>query len=229
MENKNTRPRLSRSENTRFVRELLNSRIADCGKPLASFVIDTADLTEEVFRSRYRSGYEILHPEISELAEVAWHTALLSLAQQYTGLPFETVMLRSHIEVAGATLILNPDMRMPSDQRVPRYTNQLAQGTDVVKIAALCRVLSSILSLTEDIRVRHVTADQLYELSWLLKELKIFTGWSQKALDKWMDCADIVNSWVLQKRVQRTLPKPSLYFSLDPEIRVNNLRDLFED
>ena len=228
MENRNTRPKLSRAENTRFVRELLNSRIADCGRPLASFVIDTANLTEEVFRSRYRPGYEVLYPEVGEMIEVTWHTALLSLAQQYAGLPFETVMQRSHIEIAGAAVILNPDMRVPSDQRIPRYTNQLAQGTDVVKIAALCRVFSAVQALGEDIRCRTVTPDQLYELAWLLKELKIFTGWSRHALETWMDCADTVNSWILQKRVQRQLPKPSLYFSLDPTIRVNNLRELFD-
>lgn len=230
MDNKNIRPQLTnKAEITRYVRNLFNSRVSDFGKPLSSFVIDTADLTKEVFNSRYRPGYTELYPEVAELSEVAWYTALLSLTQQYAGLTFEEIMEKSHIEIAGSIFLLNPDCRSPIDQRIPKYISQLAQGTDVVKITALTKVLSAILGLTEDLRFRTVTPDQLYELAWLLKEFKIFIGWSKKVSDLWMDCADIVNSWIYQGKLKRNLPRPSLYFSLDTQTRVNNLRQLFEE
>ena len=230
MDNKNVRPQLNnRAELTRLVRDLLNSRISDFGKPLASFVIDTADLTEELFHSRYRPGYSAVYPEAAESTELAWYTALLSLLQQYTGLTFEEIMAHSHIEIAGSVYLLNPDARSPLDQRIPRYINQLAQGTDVVKITALTRVLAAILTLTEDLRFRNISHERLYELSWLLKEFKIFTGWSKKVSDTWMQCADVVNSWIIQGLLKRNLPRPSCYFALDSSIRVNNLRQLFEN
>ncbi len=228
MKSKNIRPALSRDENANFVRELFSMRSSNFGVSLPSFIIDTANLTEEIFASRYKKGVRYMNKEIRERCEVIWHLALLSLAQHYSGLTFEEVMKRSHIEIAGAVCLVNQDMRLPIDQRVPRYACNLSVASNLVKVAAFSRVLSSILALTEDVEFRNIDHEQLFELAWLLKEFRVFSGWSKLAQSTWLDCADIVNSWSTQGILKWDLPTPSLHFTLDPSIRISNLRLIFE-
>ena len=229
MKSKNIRPTLSRAEHEEYVRNLLSGRESIFGKSMAAYALDTADLTEKIFRSRYRPGYEILHREIREKGQVIWHLALLSIAQLYGGITFEEIMDISHIEIAGAINLVNPDYRCPMDQRVQRYACGLKNASDLVKITAFSRVLASIKYLTENVSKKNLPHDQLYELGWLLKEFRLFSGWSKYAQETWLECADIVNSWCLQGAIKRNIPKPSLHFSLDASIRISNLREVLED
>lgn len=203
-------------------------RSSDFGISLPSFIINTANLTDEIYSSRYRSCLRYTNKNIRDQIEIAWHLALLSLAQIYGGLSFEDITHRSHVEIAGAVFLVNQDMRLPLDQRVPRYACSLAQASNLVKVTAFSRVLSSILELTEDVEYKTIQQEQLFELSWLLKEFKVFSNWSKKAQEKWLDCADIVNSWATQGLLKWDLPNPSLHFALDPSIRISNLKQVLE-
>ena len=228
MKNKNVRPALSREANAHFVRELFSMRNSDFGVSLPSYIINTANLTDEIYASRYRPCMRYTNKTIRDQIEIAWHLALLSLAQTYSGLSFEDIVARSHVEIAGAIFLVNQDMRLPLDQRVPRYACSLAQASNLVKVTAFSRVISSILALTEDVEYKNTSHDQLFELSWLLKEFKIFSNWSAMGQEKWLDCAVIVNSWATQDLLKWDLPNPSLHFALDPTIRISNLRQVLE-
>lgn len=229
MDNRNRRPKLSREENARFVRTMYSSRNAICGGTLASFILDTAKFTEEVYRSRYRMGCEILDPELSDKFEVVWHLALLSMAQLYGGLTFEEVMKLSHIEIAGACYLVNPDNRVPMDKRIPIYAANLNAASDLVKITAFCRVLNTIRILSEDLTGLGIPNEYTFELAWLLREFKVFCNWSHYSMIQWTDCADIVNAWHSQGLISRTIPHPRLHFSLDATKRISDLRQMFED
>ena len=229
MENRNSRPKLDRLKTTAYIRRTLGTRQSSFRKSLAYFALDTAKLTEQVFRSRFRPGAEILDPSIEIDAEVLWHTAGLSITQLYGGVPFEEIVRESHIEIAGDAYLLNPDIRLPVDQRVPRYTNQLYSASNKIRVAALTRVMSQILMLTECLDYTDLSEEQIFEMAWLHREFKVFSQWSIKTTELYDSCGDIINSWYTQGFIPRKLPKPSLYFALDGNARLNELKQLFED
>lgn len=227
MQNKNIRPTLSRQDNTNFVRQLFNTRMSNFGIPLCTYITKVADETEKMFKSRYRSIVFDSSQELQEQCEVAWHMALLGLAQQYGGLSFEDIMDHSHIEIAGGVYLLNTDMRQPMDQRVWRHASLLSQASNMVKIAAFTRTITTITTISENTEFKKVSADDILELAWLLKEFRVFSQWSSKAQTAWFQAGDVVNSWALQGLLKRSLPQPSLHFSLDDDLRISKLKELF--
>lgn len=230
MESKNIRPKLSRITTANYVRALLGTRACPYGGALTSFVQKTAKLAEDVFRSRYPIGHEVVYKEVGEQFEVIWHTVMFSMAQRYAGLTHEEIMEHSYVEIAGNAYLLNPDIRQPMDSRVLRYTNALVNAPNLVKIAALSRVLSTMQTISEDTQyLPNVLKSELFELAWLLKEFRVFTNWSIYTAALWNECSDIANAWYGQGLIRGDLPKPSLHYSLDDSIRVAQLRQIFED
>ena len=115
------------------------------------------------------------------------------------------------------------------DKRIPTYAINLSMASDLVKITAFCRVMNTIRTLSEDLTGLDIPHEYTFELAWLLREFKVFCNWSHYSLVQWMDCADIVNAWHSQGLISRSIPHPKLHFSLDANVRISNLKQLFED